>query len=142
SVYTQGLNAAGLVAQSIGGGGGVAAAASSVGSVFAGTLQLGATAGGSAANGQRVSLVLGASGAGGAARPVISTEGALAPAVLAQSIGGGGGHGALRASDLVFGGNTGSGGGAVTVRSDASLATGGATSAGLVAQSIGGGGGL
>jgi len=87
----------------------------------------------------------------------ISTQGDLAPGIVAQSIGGGGGISAVdppllvsgtAASDIVLGATTqspfgllSSGAGQVTVNQGGSLATEGDLSFGILAQSIGGGGG-
>jgi uncharacterized protein with beta-barrel porin domain len=78
----------------------------------------------------------------------ISTTGNLAPGIVAQSIGGGGGF----ATSQGFGGTTtvslgatggaSGNGGAVKVKSLAAISTSGTDSHGIVAQSIGGGGGL
>jgi hypothetical protein len=142
---TLGDNAIGLMAQSVGGGGGTG------GFSF------------SAAGAQRgaVSVALGgAGGIGGAAGLVelhntgqVSTAGALAHGVVAQSVGGGGGTGGMAISGALasglggvsvgLGGNGGTGGVGQTVLLDqkGSVATEGAGSIGVFAQSVGGGGG-
>ncbi|WP_455959849.1 autotransporter outer membrane beta-barrel domain-containing protein [Methylorubrum aminovorans] len=98
----------------------------------------------------------GAAGAGGSVHVTndgkLSTEGNIASAIFAQSVGGGGGDGG---SANVSGGKiinlksvTGGDGGAkgtggkVTVNQNGSIATEGASSFGILAQSIGGGGGV
>ena len=83
---------------------------------------------------------------------IISTQGDLANAIEAQSIGGGGGNGGFAVSasgseyaagSLSLGGAGGDGGSAstVTVGSTGNLQTTGTQSDGILAQSIGGGGG-
>jgi uncharacterized protein with beta-barrel porin domain len=128
-----------LVGQSIGGGGGI-------GGAGAANNPTGLALGGSG----------GASGAGGTVTldittsSHITTSGAGAHAIVAQSIGGGGGIGG-DASVGVFalnptghggiGGSSGSGG-AVAVTTEGSINTSGANAFGILAQSIGGGGGF
>src|SRR5581483_9866617 len=157
-VGTLGLASAALVAQSVGGGGGIADVA------FSGAFDKGTPAG--------AGIVLGGTGAGigaggnvsvkntalvttGVASPAPSGD--LAPAVLAQSIGGGGGDANLLLDfgvptggtattgtvALAVGGaaNASGIGGTVGVTDSASLQTAGAQSDGIDAQSIGGGGG-
>jgi hypothetical protein len=133
TIATAGTNAYGVVAQSVGGGGGDGGTSNSV---------FGSSAG-SGLNG----------GAGGLAQlnlgGSITTQGTLAHAVVAQSLGGSGGTGGNSVSDgalvaVAIGGVGGSGGdgGAVSVDgSHLDLHTAGTGAAGLLAQSIGGGGG-
>jgi len=139
ALNTYGARSYGVVAQSIGGGGGI---------------------GGAGAANNLVGLALGgqggASGSGGAVTldittsSHIATSGAGAHAVVAQSIGGGGGIGG-DASVGLFGldpiGRNGSGGtsgsgSAVAVTTEGSINTSGANAFGILAQSIGGGGGF
>ncbi|KPG01051.1 hypothetical protein IP87_00485, partial [beta proteobacterium AAP121] len=149
SLRTGGVAAFGVLAQSVGGGGGLGGAASWVSGGGDNSVSVSGQLGGKGGDG----------GSGGAVRVLLnqnlSTSGALAPGVLAQSVGGGGGVGAAATSTLYGGdfsgsvalgrsGGNGSGGsgGAVTFGLDGSLGTAGALSHGAVAQSIGGGGGL
>ncbi|MES1925246.1 hypothetical protein [Salinisphaera sp. T31B1] len=156
SVATNGQNAHGLIAQSLGGGGG------SGGNAYAFDLGLGA-----------FSLATGTGGAGGGSPTTIAlddfaitTERGHSNGVLAQSIGGSGGIGGTAggfdasiyiATAINVGGSGGGGGSASTVSVDLAngmietargVATGGLNpkivtdSHGIVAQSIGGGGGV
>lgn len=99
----------------------------------------------------------GAGGTGGdvsvTASGTVTTAGADAEAIFAQSVGGGGGNGgsatavifdqSLGAALAVGGtGGTGNTGGAVGVSATADLTTSGARSSGIRAQSVGGGGGI
>ena len=136
-ISTTGVGSLGILAQSVGGGGG-AIEAFGVGSV--GGSRLGASAGASG-NGGAVSLTNSAA---------ISTNGNGSHALVAQSVGGGGGLA------LAFGsagnalsipvsagiGGAGGNGGAVSVVSTAPIATSGIGADGIVAQSVGGGGGI
>ncbi|WP_293718649.1 autotransporter outer membrane beta-barrel domain-containing protein [Stappia sp.] len=153
SVTTQGRNALGVVAQSVGGGGGNGGSATTV-SVSASTQQsitLGASVGGGGGSGGHGDAVT-IKGVGN-----ISTSGENSIGVLAQSVGGGGGNGGnasavtLSASaegsfsaPVAVGGNGGDGGNGGTVSlttKGGSVTTAGANSAGMLIQSIGGGGG-
>ena len=146
STATTGVNAPGLVVQSIGSGGGYYSASNlaTTGGINA-SFSLGSTTGAGA--GGSVAAVL---GAGSVATP-ISTEGANAPGVVVQSIGGGGGIALLSAtatsaSGAVSGqlGQTGGNGGsdAVTLSGRTIIRTSGQQSPGVVAQSITNGGGM
>ncbi|MFO1067613.1 MAG: hypothetical protein U1E14_03730 [Geminicoccaceae bacterium] len=147
SIATGGFGSHALVAQSIGGGGG------NGGFTIAAAGNL---------DGAAVALALGGKGnAGGNAAAVtvtsstaVSTSGAQAHGLLAQSLGGGGGSGGLALSataaqgntidaSLALGGNGGRGGdgGAVSVTNAGSIQTSGDGSRAIMAQSIGGGGG-
>lgn len=143
SILTQGENSAAILAQSVGGGGG------SSGTTVAGALN-------SQFSAQQA--VGGKGGSGGSAQTVtvnsegtVSTAGQIATGILAQSVGGGGGHsGTTLAGTLVtqvaantaVGGNGGSGGdGAEVDVTAASITTTGDSSLGISAMSIGGGGG-
>jgi uncharacterized protein YhjY with autotransporter beta-barrel domain len=166
-ITTIGNNAAGMVAQSIGGGGGNGGA----GSASTSSPNLGADTG----NG--LSMTYGMGGSGGASgtggsvtvtnglAATITTVGSGSQGILAQSIGGGGGNGGGGSADgsgdtlninVAVGkaGGGGSNGGAVTVTNAGSISTGkvltandglvvvtGGDSVGILAQSIGGGGG-
>ncbi|MEM7633219.1 MAG: autotransporter outer membrane beta-barrel domain-containing protein, partial [Pseudomonadota bacterium] len=149
SVQTQGEDAHGIWAQSIGGGGGnggiSVAAAFSLGDNSA---NLSASIGGSGGDGQTSSTV--DVTAGGA----ITTHGTAAIGIYAQSIGGGGGTGGASFTGTAGTGQTGNvnfslggsgGDGAdsdiVTVKSSAAITTYGAKSHGVSAKSVGGGGG-
>jgi hypothetical protein len=141
SVLTEGRGAVGVLAQSVGGGGGL---------------------GGFGLAASTASIALGgAGGAGGAGGQVdlsidggIETFGDSAYAILAQSIGGGGGAAGDVAAGLsptegfglgvAFGraGGGGGDGGAVTIATSGDIVTHGAGATGIFAQSVGGGGGL
>ncbi|WP_372088248.1 autotransporter outer membrane beta-barrel domain-containing protein (plasmid) [Tistrella mobilis] len=132
-VLTQGVNAAGVVAQAITGGGGVMAVSGTSGAVFSGSVYLGGTGGGTSGN-AAVSLTL----SGGS----IQTGGSFAPGLVAQVISGGGGLSAINATSVNLGGTVASKSNTLTLTNGAAITTTGAASPGLVAQSIGGGGGL
>ena len=146
AIKTSGALASGLFAQSVGGGGG-SASASSATSAGGGTATIGLTLGGSAGSGQSGGVVsLTSNGQ-------ISTTGAGAFSLIAQSVGGGGGvsgnsrlsasSGGLSASLNLGGtGNINGDGGAVAVSYSAALSTTGVNAVALVAQSVGGGGGV
>ena len=144
-ILTEGTDAAGILAQSIGGGGGNA------GTTVSGDL----TAGGS------LDITLGMSGTGtgnGSAVSAISTgswirtRGDRSSGIMAQSIGGGGGFGSIgisgseqaHSTTLTLGGQGGGNGdgGAVTVGNLSAIRAEGKGSLGILAQSIGGGGGF
>ncbi|MFT0548445.1 hypothetical protein ACMHYO_19185 [Allopusillimonas ginsengisoli] len=142
-VTTSGDSATGVLAQSIGGGGG--SAGSSV-SVSVG-LTLGHSQGSSGAAGGHGGLVTLTSSAD------ISTGGTDADGILAQSIGGGGGHtstvvnatvgGSIKGLNSQQGASGGAGGDGydVTVTSAGDIKTVGDKALGVAAQSIAGGGG-
>jgi hypothetical protein len=148
SILTAGNKAFGVLAQSIGGGGGGGGKAQAFGFFF--DVALGGD-GGIGGQGQDVSVTTKARTAKG--DPVtIETRGNEAAAILAQSIGGGGGIGGdavSRAAGLVITvatSNGGSGGkgnsaGKVDVDNAAEVTTQGSRSYGIEAVSIGGGGG-
>jgi hypothetical protein len=161
NVATAGTGSHAIAAQAIGGGGGAAADATAGANVYDNTsysftaaLSLGGTGGSSGAGGAINLTTLSTA----TPSPQISTLGHNAAAVLAQSIGGGGGYGGFgnAASNQVatgdtqyglsfgLGGDGGSGnsGAAVNVSNGASIATFGSQSPGVLAQSIGGGGGV
>lgn len=145
-IRTSGERSDAIIAQSVGGGGGNANF----------TVGLGRNAGGNQAN----ITIGGGTGDGGESGDVrvtntgtIKTIGADSRALLAQSVGGGGGNTATsmllnlsanNAFNLVIGrdGGTGGAGGLVSVNSNASLSTQGDRATGLMAQSVGGGGGI
>ena len=143
AIATGGHNAAGVIAQSIGGGGG------SAGTTVAGSgySQFSAQA-----------AVGGAGGSGGGAAKVqatlsgmITTGGDVSPGLIAQSVGGGGGHSGTVVSGTALssmavavsvGGSGGDGGdGGDLVAYAGAVATSGHSSAGIAATSVGGGGG-
>ena len=150
-ILTRGFHSDGIVAQSIGGGGGQGTV------MIGGAIPGGTIAGyvlGANVNGDDESAggTGGLIGVGNAA--AIVTRGDFSTAILAQSIGGGGGDGAFQ-----FGGAIGTGGlglvsllggsglsfdsnaGAVTVVNSGALGVVGADAFGILAQSIAGGGG-
>ena len=152
SVTTSGYDSAGFIAQSIGGGGGVG------GFNVTGGLGFGGTAAGT------IGFGLGGSGGGGGSAMkvtagltgIASTSGDRSGAILAQSVGGGGGSGAFNISAGIAGAGTGAGtlniglggsggtaghGGDVTLTVNGFALTYGVDSYGIVAQSVGGGGG-
>ncbi|WP_233238823.1 autotransporter outer membrane beta-barrel domain-containing protein [Bordetella sp. LUAb4] len=133
---TYGDRAIGVLAQSIGGGGGVVTTGSASG---LGALSLGGTNG----SGGTVNVDI----TGGS----ITTRGNGAHAIIAQSIGGGGGIIGDTGSGIQLNpangglpsGTGGNGNGsAVTVTTNATLATSGRNAFGIIAQSLGGGGGI
>ena len=137
--FTHGHRAIGLLAQSIGGGGGVGGA-TSAGNIH--TLTFGGQGGG-AGNGGAVTLDLGD-------QISIGTGGDGAHAIVAQSIGGGGGiagdvsTGKLGVSfDQATDGSDGSGGAVnIEMSDETTITTDGVFAFGVIAQSIGGGGGI
>ncbi|WP_157792888.1 autotransporter outer membrane beta-barrel domain-containing protein [Bordetella genomosp. 8] len=134
---TYGARAIGVVAQSIGGGGGIA------GTGAAGSIS-GITLGGQTGNGGAVFLNI----TGGS----VTTRGDGAHAIVAQSIGGGGGivgdtAMGIQLDPTAWGVATrapsaSGSGGTVSLTVNGTLATSGRNAFGIVAQSIGGGGGL
>lgn len=155
SISTQGDFSAGLIAQSIAGDGGRAlgTVAANVGDIGNITVLVGG-AGGQGGNAGTVNVDT------KAANSTITTTGAFAPGIFAQSIGGGGGGGGFageaslnigsEASSGVSGqvGVTIGGGGApggrsamVTVQNASAITTSNLMSAGIYAQSVGGNGG-
>ena len=150
TIKTAGAGATAILAQSIGGGNALDA--------FQATTPSANSGGGGAGGGAGLFGSGGAGGAGGPAGEVwvyqastatISTTGAAANGVLAQSVGGGGGTGGVASSAFAFvavalGGRGGGGGdgNTVTFQGDGgTITTTGANSTAILAQSIGGGGG-
>ncbi|NJC09008.1 hypothetical protein GGQ62_002006 [Polymorphobacter fuscus] len=147
AIRTTGGKSDGIFVQSVGGGGGAGGAvtftdsASNTASVVLGGQ------GGAAGDGNSVLLT-------NAAEAEVYTAGATANALVAQSIGGGGGKGGITASKagalsnltVTLGGSGGSAGSGkdVTVNNDVSayIATTGKNAVGIIAQSVGGGGGI
>jgi hypothetical protein len=150
-IVTEGDDAYGIFAQSLGGGGGNGSSIISISGLVTGSnsATLGLNIGGAGGSGNHAGTVT----VDNAGR--IDTSGANAHGVLAQSIGGGGGNGGLvlagsmaigssSATPLIaIGGTGGAGGdgGAVTVTNSGTIVTRGANAHGILAQSIGGGGG-
>src|SRR5574338_382187 len=146
-IGTNGEQAHGIVLQSIGGGGGTGGTGnSSTLAIFGGrtgsaSLDVGGT-NGSSGNGGAVKVDNAAVG--------ITTSGANATGLLAQSIGGGGGLGlapstaTITSTTITAGGGADGNGGAVTINlpASSSINTHGIGAHGIVAQSIGGGGGI
>ncbi|MCX7108607.1 MAG: autotransporter outer membrane beta-barrel domain-containing protein [Proteobacteria bacterium] len=124
-IVTQGTNAAGILAQSVGFGGGIGSYSSSM---WVGGNSVASQSGGAVVVANSASIV---------------TNGAGAPGIVAQSVGGGGGIGFTTQATGILMTNQGNGdGGAVTVNVNAGIQTLGAHSDGVIAQSVGGGGGL
>ena len=144
TITTEGSkDAAGILAQSIGGGGGNGSM-----SVAVGGLVSVAIGGKGADGGEGGSVAVTSSGND------IKTKGEDSSAIVAQSIGGGGGNGGMAiaanagitlpvTASVSLGGKGGTGAGSnnVTVNNDSDLTTEGHRSSGITAQSIGGGGG-
>jgi hypothetical protein len=144
AILTAGDRAMGIVAQSIGGGGGFITAAA--GNIANTTMAISATAGPGQnyASAGTVTVSLGSGGS-------ITTFGAGAWGILAQSIGGGGGFMgdpsmalAMPVSNQLNPISTGpyANGGAVNLTLAGTISTTGANAHGVVAQSIGDGGGI
>ena len=127
-ITTHNDGASGIMAQSLGGAAG--GGGSSYGII--------STAGGGSAGGNGGSVTVDHSGS-------ITTDGAWAHGVVAQSVGGSGGSAGTAVGLVAFGdsGAAGGSGGAAAIfaRSGSTTTTHGANSHGLFAQSIGGGGG-
>ena len=149
-ITTQGDDAAGIVAQSIGGGGGSGgyAVSASVSTGVSISVAVGGAGGGGGAGGQ-VDVLNRASVATG---NTTNSTGERAYGIYAQSIGGGGGRGGLAVAgsisggtgiNLSFGGSGGTGGNGSTVlvNNQGAIQTVGRGAHGIFAQSIGGGGG-
>lgn len=154
AIETSGHNAVGIFAQSIGGGGGSGHYVGEGDALGLLTLSMGGSGGSNGGSGGTASVTN--SGA-------ITTKGPLGHAILAQSVGGGGGLTDLASSSVkapsILNGGTGvlphltlslgnsSGpsagdGGAVKVNNTGALATTGNHAYGILAQSISGGGGI
>lgn len=130
NITTTGIEANGILAQSVGGAGGNASGA-------VGIVALGGNAAG---GGDGKAVTVNAAGR-------IETNSARSHGILAQSIGGGGGSGGFAVGIVAIGGDGGGGGkgGDVVVRRaagpDLVIDTDGERSFGIFAQSVGGGGG-
>ena len=130
-VYPTGYASPGVVVQSIGGGGGL-------GDVVGGNAQLGQS-GTQSSNSNSGTITLKTQGR------AVQTDGTGAPAVMVQSIGGGGGWLSDVSGNATLGGTTAARGsssaGAIQVTNNyKSIATQGRNSTGLLVHSIGGGG--
>ena len=140
AISTSGLGSNAVTAQSIGGGGGLLAEILNASQTSI-SGSLGALDNGNASTGHAVAVTV--SGA-------LSTTGSFGHGVVAQSIGGGGGHlvgNSSQTSGMITLGAQGKGGGnsmdvSVTVNDKMAVTTTGTGALGIVAQSIGGGGGL
>ncbi|WP_029057355.1 autotransporter outer membrane beta-barrel domain-containing protein [Stappia stellulata] len=144
TIETDGHNSAGAFVQSVGGGGGSAGNSVQVGVAIEFNHDMGAD-GDKGGTGGTVDFTSNAA---------ITTKGHDSDGILAQSVGGGGGHSSnvfdsnlagLNLSQFVGNqgaqGGAGGDGGKVTVVSNGTIATGGHMSLGILAQSVGGGGG-
>ncbi len=155
-ISTTGLQAHGIVAQSIGGGGGIGGASSTTSTTSTLTAPLSASldialggAGTGGGTGGSVTVNLGTAALAG--QTGVFTSGVSAHGLLAQSIGGGGGlaesGGVQSAGVMTLGfaqsgsGGSGGNGGAVTVTNYSAFRTAGDGALGMLVQSIGGGGG-
>lgn len=153
SITTNGADAHGIMAQSIGGGGGnggngghgkpLPPTPGEVKKPTSATFSVGGS-GGAAGNGDDVTIVNGIAGT-----PVsIVTQGDGSSAIFAQSIGGGGGVGGygvtgkLTSFGLGGAGGAAGNGGAIDVQSFSLLQTYGVSAHAVLLQSIGGGGGI
>ena len=134
SIGTKGDGAYGILAQSIGGGGGIAGDPSSYG----GNLRLGTQGEFVSGTGNGNTVTVSANGAS------IQTSGNNAPAILAQSLGGGGGlidygpNGSSRTLALGDAAGPGNGGAISITLANSKVATSGSGSPGILAQSDGG----
>lgn len=160
-IATSGIQAHGIFAQSVGGGGGAGGAsvaltaAGQVGIPNAISLTIGGSGGAGANAGEVTVTTLSNNGTQGPS--LITTSGDHASGIFAQSVGGGGGHGAISFSAAASGfafalpdipvlklggkGGVGGEGNSVSVTNVASITTNGDFAPDIVAQSIGGGGG-
>lgn len=148
TITTTGDDASGILAQSIGGGGGAGGDARAFG--IGGAVALGGDGGNGASGGavEVSNIARDLNNSGG----WISTSGAHAAGIVAQSVGGGGGNGGDATAVSIgphisyaraIGGSGGKGatGGSVTVLNGLNVVTGGLQAPGVLAMSIGGGGG-
>jgi len=161
TIVTRGIRAYGALAQSIGGGGGSGGAANAAANSVLGGGDIKTEDGKVSPIGNTYSAAVAVGGGGGQAGSgdtvgvtnsgSILTAGYGAHAIMAQSIGGGGGVGAEgtvnNSTTIGIGGSfSGSGaaagtGGAITITNTGSIATLGDDAYGILAQSIGGSGG-
>ncbi len=146
TVQMTGYNGVGILAQSVGG---AAGSGNTAGAMF----RARGGAGGDGGNGSTIDVNLSENSAGNS---VVRTDGQFSDGIVAQSIGGGGGHGgsvevAGTLSSIAIGGLGGDGGQAgrvqvfngsnLTNTEGTTISTHGDNSAGILAQSISGGGG-
>ncbi|WP_454760314.1 hypothetical protein [Caulobacter segnis] len=126
AITTHGAGSQAIFAESIGGGGGDGGGA-------AGLAAVGGIGGG---GGDSKTVTVGNTGS-------LTTLGADASAIYAQSVGGGGGDGGGTGGMIAIGGSGGDGGqgGVVDISNTGKIKTGGDRSIGVFAQSVGGGGG-
>jgi len=166
TINTQGNNSAGMILQSVGGGGGTggAAYAGSAGLLTTVTIAVGGGGGNGGIGGEVTAINKGTITTGvpiptGSFTGLPTIDGDDSAGIIAQSVGGGGGHAGsavaksldIQAPDvpgtvtfnLSLGGTGGAAGdgGVVSVTNEANLATYGDGSHAIIAQSIGGGGG-
>ncbi|MCW8085269.1 autotransporter outer membrane beta-barrel domain-containing protein [Sabulicella glaciei] len=149
SVVATGRSAVAVLAQSVGGGGG--SGGDTVGVAIGVGIAIGGNGGlGGDGGAVQIDLGRGASNSLTSQAGVFASTNALGGAgILAQSIGGSGGHGGSASIEgsafvaMAIGGDSGGGGrgGAVTVNNAALITSYGSHAAGVQAQSIGGGGG-
>ncbi|WP_174800932.1 autotransporter outer membrane beta-barrel domain-containing protein [Martelella limonii] len=140
-IATDGDRSFGLLMQSIGGGGGIGVTGTASGGL---DITIGGS-GGAAGSGKAITFNMAADDGQG-----ISTSGAGAHALVAQSIGGGGGIGGDATGGILTllpsypSGSTGASGDGdvINLALDGALVTTGADSFGILAQSLGGGGGF
>ncbi|MBZ9935284.1 autotransporter outer membrane beta-barrel domain-containing protein [Mesorhizobium sp. BR1-1-16] len=147
-IETFGMNAYGMLVQSIGGGGGAGGSASSYAPGV--SIALGGSGGGGGDGGsvlvKRANIPL------ASPQPKITTHGISSHGIVAMSVGGSGGIGGSAAAksagavvslSVAVGGNGGNGGkgGTVSVQSDSIITTEKLMSVGIRARSVGGGGG-
>jgi hypothetical protein len=133
TIATAGIFSSGLLAQSIGGGGGLSGS-------IAGAVSMGYKENEADYQARGGSITLTTSGD-------ISTEGNHSPALVAQSIGGGGGwvaqaNGQVDLGSFSVTNDSDVSAGEISITSSSDLLTQGDNSTGLLAQSIGGGGGF
>jgi len=153
TIDTHGDSAYGILAQSIGGGGGDGGDVTSYGAFF--TLAVGG-AGGTGGHGGTVSVLSDQpvipTGRSEVVKGHITTKGALASGIVAQSIGGGGGAGGsasgnsaglFLSASIAIGGSGGKGGNGddVLINNTSQIKTAGNEAHGIEARSVGGGGG-
>jgi hypothetical protein len=126
AITTHGAGSQAIFAESIGGGGGDGGGAGGLAAVGG----IGGGGGGSA------KVTVGNTGA-------LTTSGADASAIYAQSVGGGGGDGGGSGGMIAIGGSGGKGGdgGQIDISNTGKIRTGGDRAIGVFAQSVGGGGG-
>ena len=149
SVSTAGNNAVGIFAQSVGGGGGNVGSSNSTSSTNSGNASVSMALGGSGgAGGNGNTVTVSTTGAS----TLLQTDGQSAIAILAQSVGGGGGRSSsiINGTSLTgsnnatfgLGGSTSGNGGTINLTNAARVVTSGDNAVGIFGQSVGGGGGI